>query len=509
MNFLPALFFSTLSGFLIVLGFPKVELAYLLFFAFVPLLFVIDHLDIKKCFYFGTLTGFVVYLLGFSWMQFTLKEFGGFHTLTAFFVFVLFSLLSGSFFGFFGSLTKLLQKYVKLSFLILAPLVYTILEYSFPTLFPWHIGGGFYKHLIFIQFVDITGTYGLSFFIVFINVVFYEALKSYTHKSLFPWKAMTIAILLSFSLFLYGKSRIETVVKAHQNKKELRLALLQTNVANFEKSIESMSDLSIQEQVHQRNAHMAEQAVKSQPDLIVFPETSVPGSFNLNKNLQLRMFQLSAHLKTPLYFGGYADDSNEAAIYYNTAYLISENYKILGRYDKNYLLMFGEYMPFSSLFPSLKNLIKEVSNFTAGTLPKVFTFKGEKLGALICYEDLIPSFVRKTVLEGATFLLNLANDSWFGESACPYQHLALSVFRSIEHKLPLVRATNTGVSSIIYPTGEIAFKSELGEQSILYGGIRPPHLKTFYTQYGNVFVLVCGIFLFFIMLWGFFFKHKL
>jgi len=508
MNFLPALFFSLLSGFLVVLGFPKVELSYLLFIAFVPLFFVIDHLNVKRCFYYGTLAGIVIYLLGFSWMQFTLKEFGGFHTLTAFVVFLLFSLLSGSFFGFFASLTKLLQKYTRLSFLVLAPLLYTVLEYSFPKLFPWHIGGGFYKHLIFIQFVDITGIYGLSFFIIFINVVFYEALKSYIQKSVFPWKAMSLAILLSFSLFLYGKSKIAQAIQAHHGKEELSFALLQTNVANFEKSIESMSNLSIQEQVHQRNTKMAEEAALSQPDLIVFPETSVPGSFNLNKNLQLRMFQTSARLKTPLYFGGYADDSNEEAIYYNSAYLISENYEILGRYDKNYLLMFGEYMPLSSVFPSLKSLIKEVSNFSQGTLPKVFSFKGEKLGALICYEDLIPSFVRKTVLEGATFLLNLANDSWFGESACPYQHLALSVFRSIEHKMPLVRATNTGVSSFIYPTGEIVYQSELGSQSILYGSIRPLHLKTFYTQYGNVFVLLCGIFLFLIVLKGLFFKHK-
>ena len=138
----------------------------------------------------------------------------------------------------------------------------------------------------------------------------------------------------------------------------------------------------------------------------------------------------------------------------------------------------------------MKNLIKEVSNFTAGTEPQVLSVGGEKLGALICYEDLIPTHVRKTVQQGATFLLNIANDSWFGNTACPYQHLALSVFRSVEHKVPLVRGTNTGVSSFIEPTGEITQVSELQTKTILHGGIRTPHIKTIYTRFGDWFPLL-------------------
>ncbi|HLD75307.1 MAG TPA: apolipoprotein N-acyltransferase [Bdellovibrionota bacterium] len=487
---------SALGGILLALAFPRYELVFLTFFAFIPYFYVLEKANLKKAFLYGTLFGWAAYLLSHTWIAFTVQEFGGFSKPLAILTYIFFSLGSGTLFGFFGVLSLWLRKTSRLSWLIIYPVTYTVVEYLFPRLFPWYLASPFYKQIYFIQIVDIFGVYGMSFFIIFINVTFYQLILCLFKKREFPWIPVSISILLSFAIFGYGYLRVENVLEATTYKKPFEIALLQTNVGNFEKSIEGQSHLSIVEQAHERNLSMIKEAAILHPDLIVLPETAVPGNFNLEQQLRLRYMQEVSLHQTPLYLGSYAEETYNGEVhYFNSSYLITPIQGIVGRYNKIYLLMFGEYLPLSSVFPSIKDWIKEVSNFTPGTRPRVFSINGEKLGALICYEDLIPSHVRKTVRKGATFLLNIANDSWFGKTACPYQHLALSVFRSVEHKVPLVRGTNTGISSFIEPTGEITQASELQVKTILHGGIKTPGIKTFYTRFGDWFPLLNCLFL--------------
>ncbi len=495
------LLLTLVSGLLLVLGFPKWDFSFLLFICFIPFYFVLESSRLKETILYGLFFGFIVHLLGFYWLTFTMKEFGGFSSSLAFLTLILFALASGVSFALFGGLLRTLSLHTPIPFLLTAPLSYTVIEYIFPHLFPWYLPGGFYRELYFIQIADITGVYGLTFFIVFINTVFFQIFKSLLKKQAFPWIATSIAILISFLLFFYGWNRIHFVKGKNLNSMPLQLSLLQTNVGNFEKSIEGQSQLSVIEQVHERNFSMILEAAKNNPDLIVLPETSVPGDFNIDLQLQLKMFDRAAVAKTPLYFGGYAKEfSFDKTEYFNSTFLISPERTVLGRYNKVYLLMFGEYMPLSNIFPSLKKLIKEVSDFSSGKKVQVFPLQGERMGALICYEDLISSFVRAVVKGGATFLLNVVNNSWFGESACAYQHLALSVFRSIEHKVPLVRCTNTGISAFIDATGFIQTQSKLGEKIILSSSIQSPRITTFYTKFGDVFALMCCLILAFILI---------
>jgi apolipoprotein N-acyltransferase len=135
-----------------------------------------------------------------------------------------------------------------------------------------------------------------------------------------------------------------------------------------------------------------------------------------------------------------------------------------GSYDKVFLMMFGEYVPFYDQIPWFTEIFPEASNFSRGSEPASFplhTAAGDfKLGPLICYEDILPSFARRVAKLGPNAFVNITNDAWFGRTAEPYQHLALAVFRTVEHRLEMVRAVNTGVSAHIDAAGRVLQATE-------------------------------------------------
>ena len=122
-------------------------------------------------------------------------------------------------------------------------------------------------------------------------------------------------------------------------------------------------------------------------------------------------------------------------------------------------MLFGEYIPFYDSIPWFTELIPEASNFSRGTEPASFSLRVRgrdfKLGPLICYEDILPGFARRVAKLWPNAFVNITNDAWFGRTAEPYQHLALAVFRSVEHRLEMVRAVNTGVSAHIDAAGRV------------------------------------------------------
>ncbi|MBI2027610.1 MAG: apolipoprotein N-acyltransferase [Deltaproteobacteria bacterium] len=500
---------SVLSGLLITLSFPTWNVAFLLFFALIPLFMALHNAqNFKQAFFFGWITGFTTLLSGEYWISFTMQEFGGFSKPLSFAVLFLYCLAFGLSTALFTALSYWIKNKSKISELVLLPIIYTSIEFLYPQLFPWYLGGSLYEKIAFIQFIDITGMSGLTFFIVLINILFLKIALyvAKPQKHLFPLKGALSAIALSLAIFLYGQWRILDVYRHSEKSRPISFSLIQTNIGNFEKSIEVQSNLSVIDQVQKRNFQMARAASESKrTDMIVLPETAVPGSLNVNDKTKYEMAAFAQELKTNLYFGGYAETGKHT---FNTAYYLNAKGEVVGRYDKIYLLMFGEYMPLSNIFPFLKDLIKEVSDFTPGSEIQNFPLKTEFIGPLICYEDIIPSFVRRVVKNGATVLLNLANNSWFGESACPYQHLALSVFRSVENKVPLVRCTNTGISAFIDATGKIQNKSKLGSAEILSGEVKAPHIQTIYSKIGSMFAVICCVFLLFLIARGFQFKNR-
>lgn len=210
-----------------------------------------------------------------------------------------------------------------------------------------------------------------------------------------------------------------------------------------------------------------------------------------HRNAPMRGFSM------PMIFGAITSEPDprggERSLDYNTALMIDSGGKVLGRYKKNYLLMFGEYIPFSDWFPFLAKLIPESSGFTPGEDTEVFNFKSARIGLMICYEDIIPSFTRRLAHKNPNLLVNVTNDAWFGKTAEPYLHLQLATFRSIENRRFLVRSTNTGVSAFVDPVGRIVAQTGLEDAETLVWDVALLEGVTPYQMLGDMFAWLCVV----------------
>ncbi len=203
--------------------------------------------------------------------------------------------------------------------------------------------------------------------------------------------------------------------------------------------------------------------------------------------------------RAPLLLGGLTwedappgeDPDGDGVRMFNTAILLDEEGHVRGTYDKNFLLAFGEFMPFGSLFPGLYKVFKQAGRFTAGSEVRVFGWRGFKIGIMICYEDIMPNFTGKLADLEPNIIINVTNDAWFGRTAEPHHHLALSVFRAIENRLMLVRSTNTGISAFIDPTGRITGQTRIDGAETLVSEAPMMAGGTLFGAVGNLFAMLC------------------
>jgi apolipoprotein N-acyltransferase len=241
-------------------------------------------------------------------------------------------------------------------------------------------------------------------------------------------------------------------------------------------------------------------------DLIVWSESSYPFAVPREQETdfpeQARV-RVRRGFTRPLVFGAITSPEDEEALNYNSALYLDADGRFAGRFDKIFLLMFGEYIPFREWLEPV--LPKNASHFARGDKVVTFPFTHEgqsyRLGPMICYEDILPGFGRKLAALHPHLLVNITNDAWFGDTAEPWEHLALSVFRAVEARTDLVRAVNTGVSAFIDASGRVMSKSYAVDPHI-HPAPMSGHLDTvvlmegghtFYARVGDLFGWLCAI----------------
>jgi apolipoprotein N-acyltransferase len=179
-------------------------------------------------------------------------------------------------------------------------------------------------------------------------------------------------------------------------------------------------------------------------------------------------------------------EGGRAARYLNSAFLIGER-GVEARYDKMQLVPFGEYVPLKRLLFFVEAIAAEIGDFTPGRESVVFPLDGAPFGTVICYEVIFPDLFRRFVSGGATFMVNITNDAWFGDSSGPLQHLQTVPLRAVENGVAVVRAANTGVSALVSPRGAIGPTLGLSQRGALTVEVLPRRRATFYTRHGDVF----------------------
>jgi apolipoprotein N-acyltransferase len=475
----------------------------LAWFLLVPLIISLENKSPGNAFRLGLLAGTVTNVVGTYWIIGTLVRFGGYpYVVSALFHLILsmYSGLSFALFAYISAKLGLFQKPGLLSALLIAS-VWTSVEFLFPYLFPYGITNSQASFIPMIQIYDLFGMYSLSFLIVLVNVTLTRLIKSFREASPKPILEIITSLALALLTISYGLWKIGIEDQKIADAPRIKVGIVQANFDFFEKNEDNEDAIS------ERHRSMS-QSLDS-PDLVIWPETAVQAWIPLSSDSLSDDGKSIVPQVDGTYFmvGGLSYSINKVSPdgtiseedinQFNTAFLTDPQGKILGRYHKIKLLLFGEYLPFSKYIPSLKKLSPATGDFIPGSELNLFEIKEKdvKIAPLICYEDIIPSFSRRFVNEGANLIVNLTNDAWFGRSTAPYQHLLLSIPRAVETRRYLIRSTNTGISAVIDPVGRIVADTGIFEQATLEEevGIMDGE-KTLYTRTGDIFSWGCLVF---------------
>jgi apolipoprotein N-acyltransferase len=175
----------------------------------------------------------------------------------------------------------------------------------------------------------------------------------------------------------------------------------------------------------------------------------------------------------------------------NRAYLVGPDGMERDWYDKIVLVPFGEYVPYASVLFFVDQMVESIGGMAPGQRATVFDGPSGSFGALICYEGIFPALSRRLVAGGADYLVNVTNDAWYGRTSAPRQHLVQATFRTIENRVPMVRAANTGISAVIGADGRLAWTGPQDQLVWHVAEVSYGDTRTFYTRFGDVFVWLC------------------
>lgn len=373
-----------------------------------------------------------------------------------------------------------------------APFFWTGIEYllSLGELgFPWLLLGITQAETIeLIQYAEITGVYGVSFWVVLVNAVLW---LSFTSVNLVKLSVGAFVLALLFALPWYYSFR---VMDKTDPSETIRVGLVQNNIGlekwqygGLEQSFSSAESLS-------------RKAAKQAPEIIVWPETAIPCRLRTQRDCRNRVENLARELGVTVLTGA-TDRDPQSREPYNTAFYIDPD-RPLQSYAKMHLVPFGERTPFKdyiSLFDNIDwtTLTGDLgpAEFARGDDITLFAHPKGAFTVLICFESVFPDFVRRSVDRGASFLIIITNDSWFGHTAGPFQHAQHSILRAVENRMAIARCATSGVSLFIDPYGRTSQATDIYTQAFVVGDIPTKNSgKTFYTRHGDLFAqLITGI----------------
>lgn len=514
------------SGFLYPLSFPAFDLGVLAWFALVPLHVAVEYVSPGRAFRFGWLAGTLAFTGSMFWVITAMNMYGKVPLPIAALVMLLLTVYLGLYVAIYaGGLSWIRTVFPTLGFLP-APFLWVTLELIrtyFLSGLPWALFGySQYQWLPIIQLADHFGVYGVSFLLVLVNAALAETIiwgfKAYRGFQIraFPWPS-TVAAASGFGVaLLYGTTLLTAA--EHTPTRTLSVGVVQPNVEQAQKW-----DVAFRQETMARYDRLTA-GLGDDLDLIVWPEAATPFVFEMEPQYRAIVTDMARRAGAPLLFGSPAlrryPDGRPFLL--NSAYLLATDGQILGRYDKQHLVPFGEYIPFHhSLLFFLDKLVDGIGDFEAGPGSTLLMFKPQekvppmaagstatdfhlKFGVVICYEVIFPNLVRQFAANGAEFMITITNDAWFGPSSAPYQHFGMVVFRAVENRVAFARAANTGISGFIDPYGHIAQQSSIFTQEAMKATISIGHQQTFYAQYGDLFAYACVILTALLCLTGYF-----
>jgi len=465
---------AALAGLLAVLAAPGAlggGLFAVSFGMLLPLLWALDGARVRAAFAYGHLCGMVAVGLGFSWIETLLTRYAGVPGALAPLVLLLFAGVFALQFSLPAAFAAFVRRRTGRPMLLAFAAPYALCEVALPTIFPMNLAIAWAEHPAWIQLADLGGVTLVTFALVALQCAVYDllaALRRGARRAAAAWVA--IAAGIAAAVPSYGQVRLADLDQALAEARRVRFGLVQGNMA-----IEDVLAPGGAETILRKHQAASADLERRGAELLVWGETAYPfgpwlGRARGGDLPPSHPYRVRRGFAGPLVVG-YVDEAEGDPYPWNTARVLRPDGTFGDRYDKVYRLLFGEYVPlvdpawFQSIFPTASHLHR-------GEGPTVLRAGGLRLGPLICYEDVLEDYARQVAALDIDLFVNLTNDAWFGGGAEPRQHLALAVFRTVEHRRAMVRAVTTGVSAHIDPGGRILARTRVTDPAT--EGPQPP-----------------------------------
>lgn len=385
--------------------------------------------------------------------------------------------------------------------------LFILLEYIRINMFPWNfIGATQYKMLYLIQIVKFTGIWGVSFLIVSVNAALglcvWYSLEKMRSKTVYFKGVLTNAAIfavLILMLCVYGYFSVKNAEKIPENGIKVKLGTVQGNISQRRISTSEMAQEALDTYLDLSHKLAAEK-----PDIIIWPETAVPypyfGGHKVCAMYRSKVHKLAAENKLPILLGTLdfkiIDRKNYEMT--NSAFLIGKEGYLLDKYAKINRVPYGEFVPLRDILPpKIADAFGMGRDLKAGNDPSPMEIlPNVRAGMAICYESIFASLARSEVNLGANILLAINNDAWYPVSSEPEQHAANALFRCIENNIHGFRSGNNGASVLILPSGRIGWSLSghllnRERKTGICEVILPQKVeKTFYTKFGDIFLLI-------------------
>lgn len=356
--------------------------------------------------------------------------------------------------------------------------------------------------LDFIQIVSIAGVPALTFLIVLHNAILSESIcaiwqsdnpsitpKFGLQRRLSRFIPLLATWLLIAVIALSGHFAITYPI---QPPERLKLAILQMTTRT-----PSAVDVTREWTEESTRADslvlttLINRAATQHPDVIIAPESALPGILNRSPSLTLTAQNAAVSSNAWLLVGSHSEDT--PLIYHNSAYLFSPKGSLADRYNKVHLVPFGEYVPGRHWLPGIEYYPVSSSDLTPGASIRPLQADKARIGVNICFESTFPSLTRKLVQQNANIIAVITNDGWFLKSAAAAQHKQMAVFRAVESHRWVARSALTGISCLISPQGRVSQELGIYKRGVIWGEAGLEEGQTPYIRLGEWFVILSGL----------------
>jgi apolipoprotein N-acyltransferase len=445
----------------------------------------------------GTLTGTVFFVGTSHWVTYSMHNYGGIPLWLCFIIIVLLAAVLALFTGLFAGVISWAAARLGGWAMLAAPFAWTAGEWMRLQLtgMGWNALG--YSQAFqpaIIQIARLGGVYAVSALLVSTSSALVFALV-YLEKRR-GLIVLTAAGVLAAAAVLYGQS----LSPGTNETGSVSAAVVQPDVP----IAGDWDDPAYVDSMIARHMALASQLLRSEAtrstsnqgriDIVIWPESPMPMEYDRNPDLRARLADFARSNGIYLLFNSLGFLGNSGIT--NSAIVISPSGSKIAEYDKIALLPYGEYVPGSRWVPFMDRVHAVVGDLTPGTALTLSEVAGARLGTFICFEASRPEISRRMRLEGASELVQISNEAWFGPTAAARQMLAHAVFRAVENNVDLIRATNSGTSARISRYGEVEGLTPMFEQAVRLWGMKTVgeasrDSVTFYTRHGDLFADVC------------------